>query len=117
MINTKFCSSCDAAILSPKEIESFTGTRLQSLKTRAVEFPERAEAYLEIATLARRTGLPQLSESCLRHAIDNLLGYGNHKDIYLYELLRSLELALKRHVAEIPVLLDLSPPSSIRSAG
>ena len=112
----KVLLSCDAAILSPKEIESFTGTRLESLKARAVEFPERAEAYLEIAILARRTELTQLSESCLRHAIDNLLGYGNHKDIYLYELLRSHELALKRNVAEIPGLLDRVAPvvNSIR---
>lgn len=112
----KVLLSCEAAILSPKAIESFTGTRLQSLKTRAAEFPERAEAYLEIATLARRTGLPQLSEGSLRHAIDNLLGYGNHKDIYLYELLRSLELALKRNVAKVPVLLDRVAPvvNSIR---
>jgi hypothetical protein len=47
-----------------------------------------------------------LSENCLRKAINNLLGYGNHKDIFLYELLRSLELALQYDIPEVPSLLD-----------
>jgi hypothetical protein len=42
----------------------------------------------------------------LIHAIDNLLGYGNHKDIFFYELLQSLELAVQHRAAEVPGLLE-----------
>lgn len=102
----KLALSCDAEMLPREVIESFVSSRLQALQTRLEQFPERAEAYLEVATLARRSGALLLSENCLRKAINNLLGYGNHKDIFLYELLRSLELALQYDIPEVPSLLD-----------
>jgi NACHT domain len=107
----KLLLSCEAGLLPQYLVAPFVEVRLQALRTRLQEFPERAEAYLEVATLARRTGASSLSERCLHDAIDNLLGYGNHKDIFFYELLRSLELAVQHGVAEVPALLDRVAPA------
>jgi NACHT domain len=102
----KLLLSCGAELLPRNIVVSFVDARLQALRTRLQEFPERAEAYLEVAILARRTGASSLSERCLRDAIDTLLGYGNHKDIFFYELLRSLGLAVQHDATVVPALLD-----------
>ena len=107
----KLLLNCEAGLLPQDIVVSFVEARLQALRTRLQEFPERAEAYLEIATLARRTGASSLSERCLRDAIDNLLGYGNHKDIFFYELLESLEVAVQNSVTDVPALLDRVAPA------
>ncbi len=108
---------CEPDMLVQSAIESFTAHRLRSLDTLLDEFPQRAEYYLEVATLARRVGSLDLSQLCLRHAVNNLLGYGNHKDIFLHELLQSLEFAAKHRPEEAKTLLDRIVPivNAIRS--
>lgn len=106
----KLILSCSPEILVRGILVSFVQGRLDSLRTRLEQFPERAEAYLDIAILARRVGDRALSQTCLRKAIDNLLGYGNHKDPFFYELLRALELSIDCGLRELEPLLDLIAP-------
>ena len=106
----KLLLSCEPEMLVRSVVESFTAHRLRSLDTLLEEFPQRAEFYLEVAKLARRVGASDLSQACLRHAIDNLLGYGNHKDIFLHELLQSLDFAAKHRPVEAKAMLSRVAP-------
>jgi len=55
------------------------------------EFPTRADALLNCAKLAHAINSPQLSLQFARSAASNLLGYGNHKDLFLLEVLECLD--------------------------
>jgi hypothetical protein len=65
---------CRQELLEEQPIVTFVGLRLTALRTRLEEFPERAQAYLDVATLTRRAGASSLSREALRNAIENLLG-------------------------------------------
>lgn len=54
-------------------------------------FPDRARDYSNISKFARLYGETELSQSLLKKAADNLLGYGYHKDIYLFDVLEAIE--------------------------
>ena len=54
-------------------------------------FPERAKDYSNLSKLARIHGEQELSKRLLKEAADNLLGYGYHKDTYLFDVLEAIE--------------------------
>lgn len=54
-------------------------------------FPDRALAYARISKLARIYGETEFSQVCLKNAAKNMLGYGNHKDIYLFDVMDAVE--------------------------
>jgi len=58
-------------------------------------FPERSEEYSKLATLSKLYQEKDKDKDLLIKAADNLLGYGNHKDTYLFEVLETIELCAK----------------------
>src|SRR5260370_1280688 len=57
-------------------------------------FNERAERWIELALFALLYGLPDATR-CVTRAADCLVGYGYHKDMYIYEVLDSVDLLQK----------------------
>lgn len=51
----------------------------------------RAEAYISLAALSLGIGDLEICSALVRKSIDNLLGYGNHKDLFLLEVIESVD--------------------------
>jgi len=68
---------------------------LQELKETIKTFPERSEKYAKLAKLTAFYDEQKKSKELLMKAASNLLGYGYHKDVYLFEVLESIELCAK----------------------
>lgn len=58
-------------------------------------FPDRAKEYSNLSKLARIYGDLNYAQLLLIKAADNVLGYGYHKDIYLFEVLDAIELCTR----------------------
>ncbi|MFZ0212090.1 MAG: hypothetical protein WAL55_05230, partial [Candidatus Acidiferrales bacterium] len=54
-------------------------------------FYERAVTYADLAGIAFKQGLNLHGKRLLKKAADNVLGYGYHKDLYVDEILHSIE--------------------------
>ena len=63
----------------------------ENLSTNIIHFPDRAIDYAKMSKLARLYTGNEMSQSLLLKAADNLLGYGNHKDIYLFDVLEAIK--------------------------
>ncbi len=69
--------------------------KVQELENTINEFPERSKKYAKLAKLTALYDEQKKSKELLMKAASNLLGYGYHKDIYLFEVLESIELCAK----------------------
>lgn len=101
---------CRPDLLERTPLENFVNRRLQDLKTRLDTFPERAQAYMEVAQLTRRAGATQLCREALASAVSNALGYGYHKDMFLYEVIHAMIYAAPHHLVEAESLIDRIAP-------
>jgi hypothetical protein len=72
------------AVLSGTAITAFLGQDAKEWASRIETFPERAQHYVELATIAYRIAQYDACRDLLRMAISNALGYGYHKDMSLY---------------------------------
>lgn len=73
---------------------------LDGLARMVDNFPERAKDYARFSKLARLYGDVSISELCLKKASNNLLGYGYHKDTYLFDVLEAIGLCGRAGTAE-----------------
>jgi hypothetical protein len=77
--------------LDADDVQVWISKQAHKWDTIVDELPTRAEAYLSLAALS--LGIRDV-ESCsvlVRKSIDNLLGYGNHKDLFLLEVIESVD--------------------------
>lgn len=72
--------------------------RIKTLENTVNYFPERAEEYAKLATLCKLYQEDEKAKHLLVKAADNFLGYGYHKDIYLFDVLDSIELCAKSRI-------------------
>jgi hypothetical protein len=72
-------------------------------------FNERAERWVELALFALLYDVPDAA-SFVQRAADCLVGYGYHKDVYIYEVLDSIELVQKAGSPKAPGLLKRVAP-------
>jgi hypothetical protein len=70
--------------LSDSSLNDFVKQEGEDWVTKMETFPERAEYYLKLATLAYRSGFEDSARALLRTGISNALGYGYHKDMAIY---------------------------------
>ena len=101
---------CRADLLERTPLESFVDCRLRDLKTRLDTFSERAQAYMEVAQLTRRGAALQFSRRALAGAVSNALGYGYHKDMFLYEVIHAMIYAVPHHLVGADSLIDRIAP-------
>src|SRR6266568_367289 len=72
------------AVLAGKPITVFLDQQATDWANRIETFPERAQHYVDLATLAYRIAHYDVCKDLLRLATSNALGYGYHKDMSLY---------------------------------
>jgi hypothetical protein len=72
------------AVLSESAIRAFLEQDANEWTGRIETFPERAEHYIELATIAYRIGQHDECKRLLRTTISNAVGYGYHKDMAIY---------------------------------
>jgi len=82
-------------ILKNNIYEKIVRKKVQELENTINEFPERSEKYAKLAKLSALFNEQKRSKDLIMKAANNLLGYGYHKDIYLFEVLESIELCAK----------------------
>lgn len=86
-----FLLTLDRPILSKEAYEEFLRYEKERWKTLVVPLEERASHYLDLAALATIHLDDRNRDDFLKLAVDNLLGYGSHKDMYLDGVLHSIE--------------------------
>jgi hypothetical protein len=85
----------DKPLLAQDVYESVRDEKAHILSTAIGYFPDRARDYARISKLARLYGDSEASQLFLKKATDNLLGYGYHKDVYLFDVLEAIEICAK----------------------
>ena len=78
----------EAAQVFVNRVESYLATNITAIN-------ERATAAVKLAKFASDHGLLPLAQKEFRRAIECLLGYGWHKDLFAFEVLESLGLLAK----------------------
>jgi len=85
----------DGIMLTRDVYELIRDENVRSLSAAIGYFPDRARDYTKISKLARLYGDNEKSQLFLKKAADNLLGYGYHKDVYLFDVLKAIEICAK----------------------
>lgn len=79
------------ARLSPKAFSFFAGQELEKLSNELVEFKYKTETMANLAILAADLKNSESLNLLLYRATENLIAYGNHKDMLLYDILLGIE--------------------------
>lgn len=85
----------DELILDKNSYEIMRDEITNRLSTIVNYFPDRSREYCEVSKLSRLYGDLELSQKLLEKAADNLLGYGYHKDTYIFDILEAIEFCAK----------------------
>ncbi len=91
----EFTLELEQPILKNNIYNEIVRKNLQELKETIKTFPERSEKYAKLAKLTALYDKQKKSKELLIMAASNLLGYGYHKDPYLFEVLEEIELCAK----------------------
>lgn len=86
-----FLIKYDNPILNQNSYEAFMIEETEIWRKRIVTFPERSEHYADLAKLAAIHQDSKKRDAFIKSAADNLIGYGYHKDLFLYRVLESVE--------------------------
>lgn len=68
---------------------------IKSLSESINYFSDRSENYIKITKLVRLYEDTNSAKTFLLKAVDNLLGYGYHKDMYLFEIIEAIDFCAK----------------------
>ncbi|MBB6324464.1 hypothetical protein FHS59_000079 [Algoriphagus iocasae] len=79
------------AKLSPKAFSFFAEKELEKLSNKLDEFKYKTETMANLAILAADLKNSESLKLLLFHAAENLIAYGNHKDMLLYDILLGTE--------------------------
>jgi hypothetical protein len=79
-------------LLDKKAYEKFINKENDIWSEKIAGFPERSEHYADLSQLAYIHGDKIYSKKFLKLAVDNLLGYGYHRDSFLYTVLQSIKI-------------------------
>ena len=83
-------------ILLEKDVyETISAERYEGLQNTVGTLSERSEHYANLSTFCSLYGDDKKSEELLKKSANNLLGYGYHKDVYLFHVIDSIEFCAK----------------------
>lgn len=88
----QFLLDLDIPLLASEAYEQFVSDEKDKWRAQIMSFPERAGHYADLAKLASIHQDDTNRSQFINLAANNLLGYGYHKDLYLDEVLQSIEL-------------------------
>lgn len=100
----------DRVLISEDALESFLDQELERLRTDISPFGDKAKAMMNLALLYKdfRGGvhLPRL----LRLTARQMIGYGYHKDMFMYNILQGIEIMAESGSAKVGRYLDMIMP-------
>lgn len=84
-------SAAHNPLLERADLETYLNQEEAHWHVTVDSFYERALTYADLSNLAFKHGLPARGRGLLEKASDNVIGYGYHKDLYLHEVLHSID--------------------------
>jgi hypothetical protein len=81
----------DEMLLNQESYELARDENINNLSTTINHLSDRAKEYAKMSKLAYLYADPDKSRLFLEKAVDNLLGYGPHKDDYLFDVLEAIK--------------------------
>jgi hypothetical protein len=88
---TELMNTLPSRVLQVDDTRAWISQQTQKWNSLVEQFPERAEAYLMLASLGMKINDPKLGAELIKEAIENMLSYGNHKDLFLLETIEAIE--------------------------
>ena len=86
----KIVLESEKPLLTKDLYEMLRDQKIAELSKTVNNFPERAKEYADIAKLVRLYKNLDLAQPLLKKAADNVLGYGYHKDTYLFSVIDAI---------------------------
>ena len=77
--------------LSSEAFSFFAKQELENLSNELIEFKDKTEKMANLAILADQLRNREILDLLLYRAAENLIAYGNHKDMLLYDILLGIE--------------------------
>jgi hypothetical protein len=84
------CLKRGERLLTTEDAADQVSGELDSLAKSVTPFNERVEQYFDLADFAWLYGLRQLTERSVMHAAQCILGYGAHKDYWVFRVLEAI---------------------------
>lgn len=78
-------------VLRPDDVSQWLAEQSTRWSAQVEEFPSRAEAFMTLAQVSMLVGDHIKSAELARAVIENLVAYGYHKDMFLLEVIESLD--------------------------
>ncbi|MGN7885416.1 ATP-binding protein [Dyadobacter sp. 22481] len=96
--------------ISPDAFVFFTQHELEKLSNEMIEFKDKTERMANLALLAYDLRDLTTLELLLYRAAENLVSYGNHKDMFLYDILLGTEKLIRERPLKVKELLRSIAP-------
>ncbi len=87
----EFFATGNSQVLSIETYKTFINSQITKMPTWIVEFNERSKRYSLLARIADLHNDDKNYQRCIRLAVENALGYGDHKEMFLHQLISSVE--------------------------
>ncbi len=97
---TGIMTNLDITLLPEEIIKNLLEDMNQELADSIDHFSNRSQKYIKIAEIASLYKLLDQAKHFLWKAAENLLGYGYHKDPYLFDVLDAIELCIQNKVID-----------------
>ena len=94
----KFVLKSNKSILDEEVFKIILNEKTQELKNSVVPFSERAEDYINLSSFCNVFNEKIKSADLILSATNNYLGYGYHKDIYLFDVLDAIDSCIKAKI-------------------
>ena len=92
-INTflKHALSFDNSPITAEGLQLLVDNHIQSRNSDIEPFRETAETYVDLAKLAYKCNKILLAIRLLNYSAQNIISYGYHKDMYLYNIIKAID--------------------------
>jgi len=88
---TELMDGLPARVLHRDDTRAWISKQVDKWKMLVEEFPTRAETHLSLASLSLKIGDKEVGADLLGRTVENMLGYGNHKDMFLLEVVETID--------------------------
>jgi hypothetical protein len=88
---TELMNTLPSRVLQVEDTRAWISQQTHKWDSLVEQFSERAEAYLMLASLGMKINDLKLGAELIKQAIENMLSYGNHKDLFLLEVIEAIE--------------------------
>ncbi len=94
---------CETVRFAPDVYAIVQTTITDSLSRSVTYFSDRARDYANMSAISRLHGDATSANAFLPKAVDNLLGYGYHKDMYFFDVIEAIRVYAQSGLDETPI--------------